>query len=270
MTRAPEKADTPARDRRHLFVAGCPRSGTTAMWGLLVAHHEVAIGAERYHDRALGPDFLHPSLFEQERFLRVEPGDTFYGELEPFHPWYGLVREHYPGAWYHGDKLPLLERQFPRLQQAFGESLRLIVMVRNVFDVAASYVSRASDSRDPTWRSDWGVGTAVREWSESIGLVRPLGHRRDVLIVQYEQLFQAGEGLRELCDFLEIDMTPAIVDAHQRSLEHSKGLEAERRRDLTYRELHHIGLHAAFNDYREVLSAARVRLEDDLPVGVRQ
>src|SRR3954447_8348170 len=108
-----------AGERRYLFVIGCPRSGTTALWQLLVKHPNIVLGVERYGTRFFGPDFLDPTLFEFERFFRIEPGDTFYPDLSVTSD-YESMRRRFGRAKYVGDKIPYLYRFLPQLEAAFG------------------------------------------------------------------------------------------------------------------------------------------------------
>lgn len=59
---------------RPLFIAGCPRSGTTALAEYLNRHPEVLVCIERY--KYLPPEKITPRLFTFERILDYREGET--------------------------------------------------------------------------------------------------------------------------------------------------------------------------------------------------
>src|SRR5580700_1657278 len=90
---------------RHLFVAGCPRSGTSALVFLLNEHPQIALGFERFkRTRAL----LDPFHFTPAQFFSPVLAETdIQGELL-----YRRLRERWSNGSVKvvGDKVPLYWR----------------------------------------------------------------------------------------------------------------------------------------------------------------
>jgi hypothetical protein len=243
---------------RYLFVTGCPRSGTTALAELVAAHPNVMIGIERYGLRFARREFLDRSLFERERFFDLRPGDTFYPDLDAFWPQYAQMRERFEGALYRGDKIPFLYRRMKRLLDTFGAEVRVLFIFRNIFDVAASYNARADDAEDATWKSG-RTPEAVRDWAEAVEVAAGYAHNPGIYLVQYEALFQAARGLKELLDFMQLPAEP-VAERYQRLLARARQLEEQRRRNLSYADLDHILRRAPIEAYRSLLGRFGVTL----------
>jgi len=243
-------------DRRHLFVCGCPRSGTTATWNLLTASSEVVLGLERYGTRMFSTTAgLTPELFTYERFFDLRPQDTFYDDLDAFHAYYATARERFEDAAVIGDKLPKLYVRFERLGRAFPDA-KVVFMFRNIFDVAASYKRRAADAADAQWRRSQGVSAAITDWTQSIAAFQAFESRLDMLPVVYEELFIEGRGLDRVCDFVGVTAPDPIVAHFRNLLARSSQLERARPRNLTALELQEICMRAPFGGYRKIVSAS--------------
>jgi hypothetical protein len=146
---------------RHLFIAGCPRSGTSALAFLLNEHPQLVLGFERFKRvRAqLDPFHFTPAQF----FSPVAAETDIRGEL---------LYERLRARWERGsvtaigDKVPLYTRVLPQLLERFPDG-RMVVMVREPVDVAASFRRRAADPQD--W---WPAGNdhrlAVAMWTEAL------------------------------------------------------------------------------------------------------
>lgn len=239
---------------------GCPRSGTTALTVLLNSHPSVAVGIERYARRFLRSEFLDRSLYEPERFFGVKAGDTFYDDLDSFDPGAAALRAKYGEALYRGDKIPMLFLRLPQLLDAFGDDARIIFIFRNPVDVAASFKQMQLDPNEVHWPKDSGVRDAVKNWNAAIQAALPYLDDRRVQLVQYEALFQAGEGLSGLFAYLRLEVEPAtdatFAQLHRRSDE----LERKRERVLDYRDLDHIVREADFTGFRKVLARCSITL----------
>ena len=197
-----------------LFLCGCPRSGTTAAWRLLVGDERIKMGVERYGNRFYTRDFLTPEMFEKDRFFSLEEGDTFYPDLEAFNSYYSKAHAGYDDATYVGDKIPKLYNYFDRLQENFPKA-KTVFIFRNIFDVAASYKTRLLDEND-NW--DLDVSAAVKDWNAS--LQSALSYAGKIVFIDYEKLLVKGEGLEKVFAFLELDISDNVQTTYNLSLIH--------------------------------------------------
>lgn len=193
--------------RKFLFVCGCPRSGTSFLHGLLAQHPAVALGLERFNLRLFARSLM-PADFERDRLLRVEAGDTWYDDLSQF-PWQQrLLEAHYDAAAYVGDKVPRAYECFDHLVTHFPD-VRFICLVRDVFDVAASYEGRRREKTH--WAPDWDARKAVEHWNTSLRAALACGDVAPILPVIYEDLVASEAPLAGVAEFLGIDPQPLHV-----------------------------------------------------------
>jgi len=242
--------------KNYIFVCGCPRSGTTAMWSLLTAAEEAVIGVERYGKRVFSRASLTPELFEQTRFFTLQEGDTFYSDLDKFQPYYALAREKFARATIFGDKIPKLYERFDSFFAAFPRA-KVIFMFRNIFDVAASYKRRSMNTEDSTWGRGKGVSVAIRDWAKAITAYKN-APRQNILPICYEDFFIGGNGLEQLASFVGVADKSKMQEKFVRVRQRSEKIESTRARDLNTAEIFEICLKAPFGAYREILSAARI------------
>jgi hypothetical protein len=224
------------------FICGATRSGTTLMRLMLDAHPEMAIGGETHFvvpmlkasaRRARSADELaemvitaerwgdfHLSEDElRERFRAVDPLNC----TDAVRAFYRLYAEH-QGKERWGDKTPGYVREMVLLQRAFGEA-RFVHMIRDGRDVAMSVVPR-----------EWGPKTiegAAGLWKRRIERAREQQSKLDHYIeVHYEELITDTEAvLRRVCDFIELEFDPVMLEYHARAEERL----AEKARDLPTR-----------------------------------
>ncbi len=157
--------------KRHLFIAGCPRSGTSALAFLLNEHPHVALGFERYKRvRAqLDPFHFTPAQF----FAPVLAETDIRGELL-----YARLRARWEGGGVSvvGDKVPLYTRVLPQLLARFPQA-RVAVLVRDPLAVARSFARRAADPED-WWPAENDHRLAVKMWNETLAAVRAVDEER--------------------------------------------------------------------------------------------
>ena len=73
---------------KYLFVAGCPRSGTTALVKLLNSHYQIILGMERfkYVKKKITPNHFTKTNFlaldKQETNIFGKHWDNFYEEID--------------------------------------------------------------------------------------------------------------------------------------------------------------------------------------------
>lgn len=95
---------------------------------------------------------------------------------------------------------------------------RFIFISRNIWDVASSFKRRALNDADPTWGSQRGVSDAIAEWNAAhqLTLSASLAYPGRVHVVNYELFLGEAKGLAELFQFLELDLSPGVIDSVRR------------------------------------------------------
>lgn len=187
--------------KKHLFVCGCARSGTSALVRALNEHPEIAIGMERYINRFSSDGVLRQELFEVHRFFSVKKGDTHYQRYSEMRV--NVSRKKYVGATYVGDKIPRLYRNFAGLFKNFP-SAKVLFLLRTPLSVAASFENRAQDITDHLWSRERGACASVTEYNESLKCVAPYIRSGQVMLVPYERVFFDGHGWEKIARFLEL------------------------------------------------------------------
>lgn len=237
-----------------MLISGCPRSGTTGFRTTLTQDTRLAIGLERYLRLSINKK-LTPDLWERERFIDVQPNDT---HVQPNHRSWGIanraidrVRDNYDTLDYIGDKLPRSANSFEVLAETLPD-IKIIYLLRNPFDVAASYNKRARNENDKRWRPVTNYSVAVKQWNFDIRQAVAFLDQLDFHIVRYETIFQNFEEFEKVYAFLGLEMNDGArsgwQDAHERSL----SLEAQRSA-LTDEEKVHLCAYCNFANYRKLL-----------------
>ena len=208
---------------RHLFIAGCPRSGTSALTFLLNEHPQLAIGFERYKRVRAQLDPFH---FRAEQFFSPLSAETDIRGA--------LLYERLRARWERGtvrvvgDKVPLYTRVLPTLLERFPGA-RVLVLVRDPLEVARSFRRRAGDAED-WWPAENDHTLAVKMWNEALSSVRAVDAkvgeglegtpRRGsglVALLPYEGLFSGEERwLQMAVDFVGVPMTARLKAEHER------------------------------------------------------
>ncbi|WP_083930243.1 sulfotransferase family protein [Methylovulum miyakonense] len=236
---------------KYLFICGAPRSGTTALWRLIASDERIIIGVERYGNLFFKAP-LTPELFTSDRFCNIQPGDTFYNDLTTFNPYYKNVAGRFSNASYVGDKIPLLYNHLDRLFEQIPDA-KVIILLRNIIDIASSYESRANNIDDLSWRRDKRTASAIHDWRASINVLKRYIADERVLPLIYEDFFVNDGKLDMLYKFLEMEPTEQVINAYQSMLQGSANLENNRKRHLPLDSVRLICETAPFGLYRQVL-----------------
>jgi len=205
-------------DERHLFIAGCPRSGTSALAFLLNEHPHVALGFERFKRvRAqLDPFHFTPAQF----FSPVLAETDIRGELL-----YARLRSRWESGrvTVTGDKVPLYTRVLPQLLARFPQA-RVAVLVRDPLAVARSFARRAADPAD-WWPAENDHRLAVKMWNEALAAVHAADAERagegeeeeGAALLPYEALFSGEERWLELLlGFAGLPASTRVQDEYRR------------------------------------------------------
>ncbi len=213
------------------FVVGVNRSGTTLLRMMLDAHPELTIPPETHfipevirranHEntrrRLIRSITKHPrwgdfGLDEAEfraRAKQVRPL-TAANAIRCFYELYAEGQ----GKPRWGDKTPRYMRAMPRITRALPEA-RFIHLIRDGRDVALSQRERVIDG------STVPIAAMADRWQRRIAAAREGAAEIDdvaYMEVRYEDLVADAEGtLRRICERIELDFHPAMLDYHERA-----------------------------------------------------
>lgn len=206
---------------RPLIVAGCSRSGTTALVELLNSHPKAVIGMERfkylYFQRKPG---VLAEIFTPTRFIDFREGDTNITpeggrRWEEFYD--SLARKLQGGeADVIGDKALASPGVVRFISNEYPEA-RWIFIFRDVVAVAGSYVRRAENEDDVNWPETKRHKEALGDWTRAFEAIDDLalavGSER-VFPLSYESLFGGDTYVLEaLCHFMGTDLPDEMTKA---------------------------------------------------------
>jgi hypothetical protein len=212
------------------FVCGVTRSGTTLIRLMLDSHPDMAIPGETHwvpklirkleHNR-LSPEevaeyvieskrwqefHLDPDLL-RERYSHMKRGNA----TEAIRAFYKLYAER-EGKTRYGDKTPGYIKDMVRIQRSLPEAT-FIHIIRDGRDVSLSHM-----------RMNWGPTTyaeSAQLWVDRIYKARRMSKNvARYHEVHFEDLVRDTEGtLREVCEIIELDYEPVMLDYHERAEE---------------------------------------------------
>lgn len=205
------------------YVVGVPRSGTTLLRMMLDAHSTLAIpqetdfgpalqafergGVEAALEAIVGGELWGDyGLRAEDLARRVEAGGaaTFADVARAFYELYAERR----GKPRWGNKTPYNLLGMTLIQRHFPEA-RFVHIVRDGRDVALSMA--------PVWFGPGDVAGVARHWSRMLASARREAAQVPFYAeVRYEELVrQPAATLSCLCEFLELEWEPAMLDYHR-------------------------------------------------------
>lgn len=221
------------------FVCGVTRSGTTLLRLMLDSHPEVAIPGETHWvpklikaferskqsaddaadlviDHKRWGDFHLDADEVRERIRALDPITA----ADVIRTFYGIYAER-EGKSRYGDKTPGYVQQMRHIQRVLPEA-RFVHIIRDGRDVSLSHL-----------RMNWGPETyaeSAKLWRNRIRKARKMAPSIDHYTeVRFEELVADTEGvLRRVCEFIELDFDPVMLDYHERA----EGRLAEKARVL--------------------------------------
>jgi hypothetical protein len=210
------------------FVIGMTRSGTTLMRLMLDAHPDLTIPPEThfipdvikaFNNGQDSPAEIAGVITGHRRWADFElPAEDLERELHKLRPlthpemairtFYRLYAKR-QGKSRWGDKTPGYATKMRRINRTLPEA-KFIHMIRDGRDVALSLQDR-----------DAGLSTeqVARRWRHRINRTRRAArHVPDYLEIRYEDLVGDPEAtLRRICEHIEIDYSPRMLDYHERA-----------------------------------------------------
>jgi hypothetical protein len=224
------------------FICGVTRSGTTLVRLMLDSHPELAIPGETHwvpklikaqerHKRTAEDladlivdhkrwgDFHLDATELRQRFAALDPVTA----ADAIRAFYMLYAEREGKARY-GDKTPGYVQEMRRIQRVLPEA-RFVHIIRDGRDVSLSHL-----------RMNWGPETyaqSARLWRNRVRKARRMAPSIEhYMEIRFEELVADTEGvLRRVCDFIELDFDPVMLDYHERA----EGRLAEKARELPRR-----------------------------------
>jgi hypothetical protein len=209
------------------FVVGAARSGTSLLAAMLDAHPQMTMVSETGFAPKLA-ETIRSEPVTTERVVKVmaaaRPLDEFgideqemrrrIGRLDDLkaaavlREFYGAISERH-GTERWGDETPTYLKRMRRIQRALSEA-RFIHVIRDGRDTAAAKPGRLDPGKALT------VG---QRWHKKVSSARQQEHLIDhYLEVRYEELLTDTERvLGEVCEFLELDFDPAMVEPPRRA-----------------------------------------------------
>jgi hypothetical protein len=210
------------------FICGVTRSGTTLVRLMLDSHPELAIPGEthwlpkliKFQERSRhSADELADLIIDHKRWgdfhLDAEELRARFRTLRPvtaadaIRAFYLLYAER-EGKTRYGDKTPGYVKEMPRIERVLPEA-RFVHIIRDGRDVALSHL-----------RMNWGPETfakSARLWRNRIRKARKHGPKvAHYTEIRFEHLIADTEGvLRDVCDFIDLDFDPVMLDYHERA-----------------------------------------------------
>jgi septation ring formation regulator EzrA len=214
-------------------VVGAPRSGTTLLRFMLDAHPDLAIPPETSF-LVEGAQWSREPGMTAERFVEAlthfppeapnwadfaMSADDLLAEIralprfdvaEAFRCFYRLYARRLGKARW-GEKTPGYGMQLDQLATLLPEA-RFVHLIRDGRDVALS------------WRQVWFAPSQEmrvlgEQWANWVSTTRHLGRRAaHYLEVRYEELImRPAETLRRICDFVELEFHPAMLEYHKQA-----------------------------------------------------
>jgi hypothetical protein len=240
-------------EKKLFFICGCARSGTTALWQLVSAHLEIAVGVERYIN-LIHPKFsLSEELFDEKRFFDIKPGDSHFQDfgVGTRGRYYRELKLRYDACKLFGDKIPPLYNFYNELGAAFT-GVKILFIFRNVFDVAQSFIARAEQGVN--WPKNRDFKVAVTHWNKSlISTLQYIKTGGDVLCLEYEELFWGGVQPEVIGSFLGLSTSTQFSEQLDSLVKQSAGLDQKRGDRLTTPQKQFIMHNANFSAYKEIL-----------------
>ena len=178
---------------RPLFVAGCPRSGTTAIANYLNVHPSVMVTIERYnHTMPITPD-----LFTPDRLTDFRDGETRQAPTRTLNL---LASKDWKRLEWVGDKRPRYFLVYDEIATA-NAGAHFIYMYRPLSDVALSFVDH-----------DWPLTLehCIQFWNTGLRRSRRfVAAGGSLLVVDYDGFFAQPEAwVPVLGDFLGLEFGP--------------------------------------------------------------
>jgi hypothetical protein len=243
--------------KRTLFVTGTSRSGTTVFADFLRNDSRILMGRERY-SWIVKKHEMKPDLFSKERFCFGFSETDSHHKEEP--QYYRDSARNYDSAAYVGDKIPNLFEHYDHIFEVFPDA-KVLYLLRAVDEVASSFQGRVLKMQkrveagiydaERMWPLDRNYRSAVAEWN--LSLRNTLGADKDILILNYQNLFLGRTQLKLLYEYLGLQLNRSVKTAWKKKGRKRKALSAKPSL-LSEEQSSYVHAHAHYDLYEELRS----------------
>jgi hypothetical protein len=215
----------------HLFLVGCPRSGTTLLQSLLAAHSQIISFPESHFFEHLSARWPWGDLFglasgrasqQFHKFLTVIEQEN----LEDYIPKKAIFSQQYSRAFIEVLDRYALEHQKSWWLEKTPQHLRCIALIenqvdnpkfihliRNGEDVVASLYDASRKHSEKTWGGAWNIDRCIQVWIGDVEHSRKHLKKSNHILVKYETLVQNAESvLNTLCQFVGIEFEKSMME----------------------------------------------------------
>ncbi|MEL6494923.1 MAG: sulfotransferase [Cyanobacteria bacterium J06623_7] len=211
------------------FLVGCPRSGTTLLQSLIVAHSQITsfpeskffqkIVADRYIYRRFNLAPIKARRIFNRFFEDIEQPQFKSSLPQPaiFIPQYvesfikaldSIALERGKSYWL--EKTPEHLRRINAIEKLV-EAPKFIHIVRNGTDVVAS-LYEMTQKYPAIWGEPRTLDQYVTRWRNDIAITSQHQHKPNHLVIRYENLLaDPNATLQQLCSFLGVDREPSML-----------------------------------------------------------
>ena len=211
------------------FLVGCPRSGTTLLQSLIVAHSQIASFPEsKFFQKVIASRYVY------RRFNLASPvarrifnrffDDIDEPELKSLLPWYAIFIPQYVdsfiaaldtvtierGKSYWLEKTPEHLRRINAIEKLVDRP-KFIHIVRNGANVVASLYEMTQKYPD-IWGQPRELSQYVTRWRNDVLITSRHLHKPNHLLVRYESLLSdPNAAISKICTFLEIPCEASML-----------------------------------------------------------
>ena len=197
---------------RVVIMGGMPRSGTNLARRLVGSHSMIAMPPVEFNflNRLSAGSSVEQILNDPKLIQRYEPELADLTRLEPCRVYRALLARYaaHVGKPIAGEKSPRNEFHWRTIQEYMpGSDCRFIQMVRNPFDVIASYKNAPFRGANPNNDVDT-IASIAEEWtrSASLGAARNFSEPETYKMIRFEDLTaDTASVIGDVCDFLGVE-----------------------------------------------------------------
>ena len=211
------------------FLVGCPRSGTTLLQSLIVAHSQIASFPEsKFFQKIVASQSIYEKFnlapFSARRVFNSFLEDIDSPELKRLLPFNALFVSQYVNSFIKALDTVTLQRQKSYWLEKTPEHLRrinaieklvdgakFIHIVRNGVDVVAS-LYEMTQKYPQIWGQPRKLERYVSRWSNDVLITSRHLHKPNHILVRYENLVANPlRELAEICEFMEVSLEPSML-----------------------------------------------------------